>query len=104
MEWLRSLTSILLTWVQFLADAISFPFGCASTWPRDIRPGRTSKCWSHLELAHLEAWTARLEAASSPSASSWPARGGSSLRHSGGQPRAAAQGIAARAASSSGAG
>ncbi|KAK4423068.1 hypothetical protein Salat_1889400 [Sesamum alatum] len=41
-EWLMSLTSNILTWVQIPADAIS-PHDRASTWSRDPGPGRPTQ-------------------------------------------------------------
>ncbi|KAK4430882.1 hypothetical protein Salat_0850100 [Sesamum alatum] len=78
--------------------------GCASTWPRDIRPGRNLRCWSRLELESLPP--------PPPPPRAGPARGidrpargclelararGTGSRHSGSR----ARGTAARAGTSS---
>ncbi|KAK4422117.1 hypothetical protein Salat_2162700 [Sesamum alatum] len=95
MEWLRSLTSILLTWVQIPADATS-SHDCALTWPRDIRPRRNPGCWSGLEAVPR----ARAPPPPPPLPGGSPARGmdrparGTSLELE--PPRAVARGTAAR--------
>ncbi|KAK4422894.1 hypothetical protein Salat_1872000 [Sesamum alatum] len=83
------------------------PHGCASTWPRDIRPKRNPGYWSGLEalecleleplpaeVAQLEAWTARLEAPASSSSRPELARPPEGLELE--PPRAVARGTAAR--------
>ncbi|KAK4417132.1 hypothetical protein Salat_2538700 [Sesamum alatum] len=74
MEWLRSLTSIFLTWVQIPVDATSSPWlrlDLASRHQTQAQPRVLERAQGKClelealppEVAQLEAWTARLEAA-----------------------------------------